>query len=102
MTFEWTGDDPDDEVWCESGDLSAHCECMSDGSDEADPDDRENWFCAVYRPSAWEAARNAPGNSPEYRQYCVFHSSDSDILPLTASAAKKLCELVMQAEGRPL
>jgi len=66
--FIWTGD-PEDELWCKVGDLSAHCECMSD----------EWWFASV----------SLGGNY-------LLHTSLDDLLPKTASAAKRLCEMVMR------
>ena len=46
--------------------------------------DRRAWYCAVYRVPL------APDE--------VFTSTDADVLPLTAKAARRLCEMAVVAD----
>lgn len=71
----WVGD-LDDDCSASFGDYRAHAEDMGD-----------SWYCAVMHKD------NAPGNVlPD-----IFHSTDSDICPLSGEAARRLCEFIMRA-----
>lgn len=87
--LEWTGD-LDDDCVCRVGGFVAHVECMYEPPGEGEDFDplndlpHEAWYCSV-------------GRDDQSRE-TLFHSGDSDILPLTGKAARLLCELVIRAE----
>lgn len=86
VTFVWTGE-PGDEEYCESvPGYYCHAELTSDGQDPDDPHPGEAWYCSVSRGRGVVAAG-------------VFHSTDSDVLPLSGPAARRLCEIA--ARRRP-
>lgn len=73
--FAWVSADPadpDDLMTCRS--VPGYL-CV------AEQMDRREWYCSV--------SRGGVG---------VFHSTDADVLPLTAKAARRLCELAVLAD----
>ena len=87
--FIWTGD-ASDEMFCRSvPGYRCHVECMSDGKDVDDPNDREHWFAAV--------TRTEPKDRAIPDRY-VLHNFEMDINALTVDAAKRLCEVFVLAD----
>lgn len=73
--FAWVSADPadpDDLMTCRS--VPGYL-CV------AEQMDRREWYCSVSRGDV-----------------DVFHSTESDVLPLTAKAARQLCELAVLAD----